>query len=155
MTIQVGDTAPDFTLGSTGGGQLTLSDAWREQPVVLVFFPLAFSGRCQGELCEIRDNIAVFEDAGVRVIGISVDSGFAQAAWAEQQDYTFDLVSDFWPHGAVAQEYGVFIPERGVAGRGSFLIDTNGVVRWSVVTDDTTVVRPLDGYRDALESLVD
>ncbi|GAA2014313.1 peroxiredoxin [Microbacterium ulmi] len=153
MTIRTGDQAPDFTLPAAAGGTLTLSDAWRGSPVVLVFFPLAFSGRCQAELCEIRDNIGVFQDAAVRVIGISVDSHHSLRAWAEQQGYGFDLVSDFWPHGEVAGAYGVFLRDRGIAARASFLIDTEGAVRWSVVTPDTTVVRPLDGYREALATL--
>ena len=153
MTLEIGDQAPDFTLLTQAGEPLTLSEAWRESPVVLVFFPLAFSGRCQGELCEIRDNIAVFEDASVRVIGISVDSHHALRVWAEQQGYDFDLVSDFWPHGEVARAYEVFLADRGVATRASFLIDTEGVVRWSVV-NDTTSPRPLSAYREALAAFV-
>lgn len=153
MTIEIGDTAPDFTLPLAGGGTVTLSDAIREKPVVLVFFPLAFSGRCQAELCEIRDNIAVFDDARVRVIGVSVDSHFTLQAWREQQGYGFDLASDFWPHGEVAGAYQVFLHERGVAARASVLIDTNGVVRWVTETADTSQVRPFNGYREALASL--
>jgi len=153
MTIRIGDQAPDFTLRTAAGETLTLSDAWRESPVALVFFPMAFSGRCQGELCEIRDNIGLFQDAEVRVVGISVDSPFSLHAWAEQQGSPFDLVSDFWPHGEVAAAYDAFIPERGVAARASFLIDTEGAVRWSVVNRDTSVIRPLAAYREAVASL--
>ncbi len=153
MAIRTGDTAPDFTLPAAGGGTLTLSDAWRDSPVVLVFFPLAFSGRCQGELCEIRDNIALFEDAAVRVIAISVDSHFSLQAWAQQQGYGFDLVSDMWPHGEVAGAYEVFLAERGIAARASFLIDTAGIVRWSTQTQSPAEVRPLDAYREALATL--
>lgn len=152
MSIEIGESAPDFTLPRAGGGTLTLSELWADTPVVLVFFPLAFSGRCQGELCEIRDNLAVFEDAAVRVVGISVDSHFSLAAWAEQQGYTFDLVSDIWPHGEVAKTYGVFLEERGIATRASFLIDTDGVVRWSLVTDPASP-RPLSAYREALAAV--
>ncbi|MFV0320636.1 MAG: peroxiredoxin [Microbacterium sp.] len=152
MTVQTGDQAPDFTLPIAGGGTLTLSDAWRDSPVVLVFFPLAFSGRCQAELCEIRDNLALFEAASVRVIGVSVDSHFSLRAWAAEQGYGFDLASDFWPHGEVAGAYGVFLHEKGFADRASFLIDQHGVVRWSVVTDPGTS-RALDAYRDALATL--
>lgn len=152
MTLEIGDQAPDFTLVTQAGEPLRLSSVWRESPVVLVFFPLAFSGRCQGELCEIRDNIAIFEDASVRVVGISVDSHHSLRAWAEQQGYGFDLVSDFWPHGEVARAYEVFLEDRGFATRASFLIDTEGVVRWSVVTDPSTP-RPLEAYREALAGL--
>lgn len=153
MTLEIGDQAPDFTLLTQAGDAFTLSEAWRESPVVLVFFTLAFSGRCQGELCEIRDNIAVFQDASVRVVGISVDSHHALRAWAEQQGYGFDLVSDFWPHGEVARAFEVFLADRGVATRASFLIDTEGVVRWSVVNDPTSP-RPLSAYREALAAFV-
>lgn len=153
MAIEIGDTAPDFTLPLAGGGTVTLSEAISQSPVVLVFFPLAFSGRCQAELCEIRDNIGVFEDARVRVVAVSVDSHFALQAWAEQQGYGFDLASDFWPHGEVAGAYQVFLHDRGVAARASFLIDTSGVVRWSTVTPDTTQVRAFGGYREALAAL--
>lgn len=155
MAIECGDTAPDFTLARAGGGTLTLSEAWRDAPVVLVFFPLAFSGRCEGELCALRDDIAMFDDAGVRLIAISVDSHFSLAAWAREQGYGFDLVSDFWPHGEVAGAYDVFLHERGVAARASFLIDRGGVVRWSTVTEDTTVVRPIEEYRQALAAFRD
>ncbi|MFT4230723.1 MAG: peroxiredoxin, partial [Microbacterium sp.] len=149
MTIDIGNQAPDFTLPLAGGGELTLSDAWRDSAVVLVFFPLAFSGRCQAELCEIRDNIAAFEDAAVRVVAISVDSHHSLRAWADEQGYGFDLVSDFWPHGDVAAAYGVFLHDRGIATRASFLIDRGGVVRWSTVTDPGTS-RPIGAYREAL-----
>lgn len=152
MPIRAGDQAPDFTLPSHRGDAVRLSDAWREGPIVLVFFPFAFSGRCQGELCEMRDNIGVFQAAGVRILGISVDSTFALGAWAEQQGYPFDLLADFWPHGEVARAYDVFDERGGMAVRGSFLIDRHGVVRWSVVNDRTTV-RALDEYREALAAL--
>lgn len=153
MAIEIGDTAPDFTLPLAGGGTLSLSAALRRSPVVLVFFPLAFSARCQGELCEIRDNIGVFEDARVRVVAVSVDSHYALHAWALQQGYGFDLASDFWPHGEVAEAYDVFLRGRGVAARASFMIDTAGIVRWTTVTSDTTEVRAFDGYREALAAL--
>lgn len=153
MAIRIGDTAPDFTLPRAGGGTLTLSDAWRESPVALVFFPLAFSGRCQSELCDLRDNIAMFRDARVRLVAVSVDSHYSLRAWAEQQGYGFDLLSDFWRHGETAGAYEVFLHERGVAARASFLIDTSGAVRWSTMTEDTTVTRPVAAYREALATL--
>ncbi len=152
MTIEIGDQAPDFTLPTAAGGRLTLSEAWRESPVVLVFFPLAFSGRCQEELCAVRDDITLFEDASVRVVAVSVDSPFALRAWAQQQGYGFDLVSDFWPHGDVAGAYGVFRRDRGVADRASFLIDREGVVR-SIIVAEPGATRPIDAYREALAAV--
>ena len=88
--------------------------------------PFAFSGICTGELCEIRDNLALFEDADAAVLAVSVDSKFAQRAYAEKEGYGFDLLADFWPHGAVASAYGVFDPESGMALRGTFIIDADG-----------------------------
>ncbi len=152
MTIAIGDQAPDFTLPTAGGGSFTLSEALADGPVVLVFFPLAFSGICQGELCEIRDNLAEFDDARVRVVACSIDSPYSLGTWAEQQGYTFTLASDMWPHGEVAQRYGVFVPERGIATRASFLIRPDGVVTWSVVNAPNQA-RPLEGYREALAAL--
>ena len=113
---------------------LPLSQFRGEKPVVLVFFPLAFSGICTGELCELRDNLKAFETDGIELIGISVDSHFALRAWGDQEKYTFSLLSDFWPHGAVASEYGVFVEDAGIANRGTFVIDRDGIIAASIVT---------------------
>ena len=105
-----------------------------------------------GELCELRDNLEDFEAAGVTLLGISCDSVFAQKAWSEQEGFEFDLLSDFWPHGDVARAYGVLDEANGLALRGSFLVDADGIVRWSVV-NPRGQRRDLDGYRRALEQL--
>jgi peroxiredoxin len=132
MAVEVGDRAPDFKLTDQHGTPVKLSD-FRGKKVVLVFYPLAFSGVCQGELCEIRDELPRFGGDDVQVLAVSVDSMFSHRSWADQQGYQFPLLSDFWPHGKVAQEYGVFDDTRGVATRGTFIIDAEGVVRWKVV----------------------
>jgi peroxiredoxin len=153
MTVlNPGDPAPDFTLNDTHGTPVHLADALAEGPVLLVFFPFAFSGICTGELCELRDNIEDFQAAGVRLLAVSTDPMFALKAFGEKEGYAFDLLSDFWPHGAVASAYGVFNADRGMAIRGSFLIDGNGVVRWSVVNQPGER-RDLEGYRAALAQL--
>lgn len=149
---QVGDLAPDFTLVDTHGTPVRLG-ALRGAPVAIVFVPFAFSGVCTGELCELRDNLAAFDRAGVRLLVISCDSMFALRAWAEQDGYPFELLSDFWPHGEVARAYGVFDDERGLAWRGSFLLDAQGVVSWSVV-NPRGQARDLAGYLGAIEQLV-
>jgi len=146
-----GDVAPDFVLTDTHGTPVELR-ALRGAPVLAVFVPFAFSGTCTGELCELRDNLALFTEAGVELLVISTDPVFSLKAWAQQEGYTFALLSDFWPHGAVAKEYGVFDENRGMAVRGSFLIDAEGVVRWSVVNSPGEP-RDLSGYREALASL--
>jgi len=146
-----GDVAPDFVLTDTHGTPVELR-ALRGTPVLVVFVPFAFSGTCTGELCELRDNLSVFTEAGVELLVISTDPVFSLKAWAEKEGYTFELLSDFWPHGAVAKEYGVFEESRGMAVRGSFLIDAEGVVRWSVVNSPGEA-RDLTGYREAIAAL--
>lgn len=148
---QPGELAPDFVLTDTHGSPVRLSEL-RGAPVVLVFVPFAFSGICTGELCELRDNVALFDDAGVRLLVVSCDPMYTQRAWAEQEGYAFDLLSDFWPHGQVATAYGVFDAERGLAARGSFLVDADGVLRWAVVNPPGQA-RSLAGYREALTAL--
>lgn len=149
--IAVGDTAPDFELVNQFGETVRPSEL-RGEPVTLVFFPLAFSGRCQGELCELRDNLAMFQDAGSRLVGVSVDSKWALRAWAEEQGYDFTLLADFWPHGEVARAYGVFLDEPGFATRATFVIDADGVVRAAFATSPGEP-RPLSAYREALAAL--
>ncbi|MEJ2857823.1 MULTISPECIES: peroxiredoxin [unclassified Saccharothrix] len=133
MSVEVGSQAPDFTLNDYNKQPVTLSSFRGERNVLLVFYPFAFSGICTGELCQVRDELATYESENVQVIGVSVDTPFSLKAWAEQQGYTFPLLSDFWPHGAVASEYGVFNEAAGLANRGTFLIDTEGVVRYAEV----------------------
>jgi len=147
----VGVPAPDFELVNQFGEPVRLSEL-RGRAVVLVFFPFAFSGICTGELCEIRDNLALFEDADAVVLGVSVDSKFAQRAYAEREGYTFDLLADFWPHGAVAEQYGVFDPESGMAKRGTFIIDGDGIIRY-VVVNPRGQARDFAEYRNALAGL--
>lgn len=150
-TPVLGELAPDFTLVDTHGTPVTLS-ALRGSPVVIVFIPFAFSGTCRGELCEIRDNIAAFDSAGVRVLVVSCDSTFTLRAWREQEGYGFDLLSDFWPHGDVARAYEVFDEKAGRPLRGSFLVDADGVLRWSVV-NPAGQARDLAAYRAAIAEL--
>lgn len=147
----VGAPAPDFSMPDTHGTPVTLASL-RGAPAVLVFVPFAFSGTCTGELCELRDNLAEFAAAGVRLLGVSCDPMFSLRAWAEHEGYTFDLLSDFWPHGAASRAYGVFDEASGHALRGSFLVDAEGVLRWSVV-NPRGQARPLAAYREALAAL--
>ena len=133
MAVEVGSKAPDFTLNDLNREKVSLEALRSGKNVLLVFYPFAFSGTCQGELCQVRDEIAEFQNDTVQVVGISVDAPFSLKAWAQQQGYTFPLLSDFWPHGEVAKAYGVFNEAAGMANRGTFLIDTTGVVRFAEV----------------------
>ncbi|MBT8160237.1 MULTISPECIES: peroxiredoxin [Arthrobacter] len=147
----VGQEAPDFELVNQYGEPVRLS-ALRGRNVVLVFFPFAFSGICTGELCEIRDNLAVFEHGNATILGVSVDSKFALRAYADKENYEFDLLADFWPHGAVAEQYGVFDSSSGMSLRGTFIIDASGIVRY-VVVNPRGQARDLGEYREALSAL--
>ncbi|MBB5152892.1 peroxiredoxin [Saccharopolyspora phatthalungensis] len=133
MTVEVGAQAPDFTLPDFNKEKVSLADFQGKKNVLLVFYPFAFSGICQGELCQVRDDLGEFQNDKVQVLGVSVDSPFALKAWADVEGYTFPLLSDFWPHGEIAKAYGVFNEAAGMANRGTFLIDTEGKVRFAEV----------------------
>ncbi len=152
MTLPVGALAPDFTLRDQFGQSVSLRDALAESPVALVFFPLAFTGTCTGELCELRDNLALFGDAGVRLLGISVDSTATLRVFAEREGYDFTLLGDFWPHGDVAQAYDAFLPEKGFATRATYLIAQDGHIAAAFATSPGEA-RELAAYREALASL--
>ena len=98
MAVETGAAAPDFTLPDTGRTPVTLSELWRARPVLLVFYPFAFSHICEGEICQVRDELAGYTDENVQVVGVSVDTPFTLKAWADRQGLTFPLLSDFWPH---------------------------------------------------------
>jgi mycoredoxin-dependent peroxiredoxin len=129
MPLAAGDQAPDFTLQDQNGQEQTLSGFRGERNVLVVFYPLAFSGICTGELNKLRDDLAEFAD--VQVLAVSVDSVYTLRAWSEQEGYNFPLLADFWPHGKVAQDYGVFNDKAGIANRGTFLVGTDGVIRFA------------------------
>jgi peroxiredoxin len=129
-----------------------LSDFRGKKPVVLVFYPLSFSGVCTGELCEIRDNFDKFASSDVELMAISVDSKYVQKVFAEHEGYKFSVLADFWPHGQVAQDYGVFLEEHGIANRGTFVIDKEGILVSKFVTAPGQA-RSLDEYSRALASL--
>ena len=152
MTVDVGQEAPDFEVKGTDGEIHKLSDHRGKDNVVLVFHPFAFTGICQDELCSLRDDIARFEAANAQVYGVSCDSTHAQKKWAEEQGYNFPLLSDFWPHGGVARSYGVFDEKLGIATRGTFIIDKDGVVRWKIV-NPIPQARDIADYQKALASL--
>jgi peroxiredoxin len=152
MAVEIGDKAPDFELTNQHGEAIKLSSFAGKKPVVLVFYPLSFSGTCTGELCELRDNFAAFESKDVELMAISVDSKYTQKLFAEKEGYKFQVLADFWPHGGVAQQYGVFKEDLGFAMRGTFLIDTDGVVRAKFVNGPGEA-RDLASYHQALAAL--
>ncbi len=128
--LAVGSAAPDFTLKDQNGRPVSLAD-FRGKNVFIVFFPLAFTGICQGELDEIRDHLPRYENDDTQTLAVSVGPPPTHKVWSIQSGFTFPVLSDFWPHGAVAQAYGVFNEDAGVPNRGTFLIDRSGIIRFA------------------------
>jgi|SRR5579875_2377244 len=152
MAVEIGQQAPDFELRDQNGTPVRLSQFHGSKNVVLVFYPLAFSGVCSTELCAMRDEFPEVTRDDVELLTVSVDSTFTHKAWADAEKFGFGLLSDFWPHGAVAKSYGVFNDDMGIATRGTFIIDKAGVVRWKVV-NPIPQARDLAGYQKALAAL--
>ena len=152
MSLTIGQPAPDFTLVNQFGEKVTLSSFQGKKSVVVVFIPFAFTGTCTGELCALRDDLTAFQNEGVELLAVSCDSMFTQKVFATEERYDFPVLSDFWPHGAVAQAFGVFNEERGCAFRGTFIIDKEGILRWQVV-NGMGDARNIADYKAALATL--
>lgn len=150
--VDVGDQAPDFELPDQDRRPVRLSSFRGSKNVVLVFYPLAFTGTCQGELCAIRDSIEDFSGEDVQTLAVSVDSAPVHKKWADEQGYTFPLLADFWPHGEVARQYGVLQEDLGLALRGTFIIDRQGAVAYKVV-NAIPDARDTAAYREVLARL--
>jgi len=152
MTLSIGTAAPDFELSDQHGNKVSLSSFKGKKNVVLLFIPFAFTGTCTGELCAMRDDLSTFQNDNVELLAISCDSMFTQRVFAEKEGYNFPVLADFWPHGAVAQSYGIFDDAHGCALRGTFVIDKEGIIRWSVV-NGLGDARSNDDYKTALAAL--
>jgi peroxiredoxin len=151
---KVGDPAPDFELPDAQLSPVRLADFRGKAPVLLVFYPFIFTRVCSGELAALRDAHGTFDEQRVQLLAVSCDPPAALREFADQRGIGYPLLSDFWPHGAVARAYGVFDEATGAAHRGSFLIDRDGVVRWTVV-NAIADPRDLEDYRRAIASLTD
>ncbi|MCX5201426.1 peroxiredoxin [Streptomyces sp. NBC_00237] len=152
MAIEAGTAAPDFELKDNHGRTVRLSDFKGEKNVVLLFYPFAFTGVCTGELCALRDALPTFQNDDVQLLAVSTDSIHSLRVFAEQEGLEYPLLSDFWPHGNVSRAYGVFDEEKGCAVRGTFVIDKEGTVRWTVV-NGLPDARDLNEYVKALDTL--
>lgn len=128
-----GAAAPEFTLPDQHGASVSLRQLCDAGPVAVIFFPYAHTSICTSELRAIAERLGEFDSFGVTPVAISCDSMFTLRVLSDSEGLDFRLLSDFWPHGRVASEYGVFDAERGCALRGSFLVDQGGTVRWRVV----------------------
>ena len=149
--LPVGSLAPDFTLRDQHGQDVPLLGL-QGRPVLLVFYPWAFSRVCTGELATLRDVRRSVADLGGVLLGLSCDPVYSLRVFAETERLDYPLLSDFWPHGAVASAYGVFDESRGCARRSSFLLDGAGIVRWSV-HNDVSQAREVTEHLDALDDL--
>lgn len=144
----VGELAPAFSLLDQHGRTVTL-ESFRGIGVLVVFIPFAFSDTCTNELMDLRGAEDLLGNEDVKVVVVSCDSIYTLKAWADAHAYDGGILADFWPHGAAARAYGVFNEDKGLANRGSFLIDGDGIVRWAIVSP-MGQARDLDDYRAAL-----
>jgi len=151
MAVKTGDAAPGFDLEVSGSERVRLSDFRGRSNVLLVFHPFAFTPVCEDEARDLQENLPAFRDASTEIVFVSCDTSAARQAWKKQIGAAFTFASDFWPHGAAAKAYGVFNEQNGGPHRGTFLIDRDGTVIWSLVKEN-------DEYRaelvpDSLDTL--
>lgn len=163
MSIKVGDQAPDFTLVSqtaNGPELVTLSDLIGKSNIVLLFVPMAFTGGCTAEFCEISKGISEYDALDAKVLGISGDNPFAQEAWAQKEGITITLLSDY--EHAVTEAYGVaykqFLPEKnlimgGVPKRSAFVVDKAGVIQYAEVQEHPKDMPNFEAIKELLRSL--
>ncbi|MBH0054056.1 MULTISPECIES: redoxin domain-containing protein [unclassified Salinibacterium] len=152
MTITRGAVAPDFELRNQHGQTVSLQELLSRRAVLVVFIPLAFSPVCAAEVAQLNDWHDIAASAGVEVVVISVDSVATLRAWSDDTGFRLSLLSDFWPHGAVAKQFEVFLEDKGFARRASFLIDHNGVVQ-SVIESALGEPRAFSDYEHAIVAL--
>lgn len=151
MPLEVGSVAPDFTLLNQDREPVSL-DSLKGSKSVIVFIPFAFTRTCEGELCQIRDEYSLFDEADARVVAITCNTLHANRVWAEQQGFQFDLLSDFWPHGATARLYDTFNETFGYAERTTYFLDADGVIVDVSRSENLGEARPFEDYRAAISS---
>jgi glutaredoxin-dependent peroxiredoxin len=156
MSISVGNFAPEFTLKDTDGNDIGLGELRGTNNLLILFFPLAFTGVCTKEVCYIRDHLSVYESLNAKVIGISVDSFFTLKEFKKMQDLNFILLSDF--NKEASKAYGVlyddFFGMTGVAKRAAFLVDTDGVIRYHEIVDKPSDLPDFNSIEETLSKLL-
>lgn len=154
MKIEIGQKAPSFTLLDTEKNEVTLEN-YKGKNVLLLFFPLAFTGTCTAELCAMRDDIASYNNANAQVFGISVDSRFVLAKFKEEQKLNFPLLSDFNKEASTAYDaiYADFIGMKGVSKRSAFVIDKEGIVRYAEVLEKASDLPDFTAIKKVLAGL--
>ena len=152
MSAQVGSNAPPFSMKDQDGNEVTL-DGLPRRKTLLVFIPFPFTGICEGELCEIRDNLDDLSNIDAQVVVITCDTRYSNKKWAEENGFNFPILSDFWPHGQAAQQYGCFDHALGVAQRATYVLDSDLVVRDIISTETLATPRAFKSYNEALQSI--
>ena len=152
MALENGQRVPDFELNDQHGQAVRLSSFAGDKAAVLVFYPYAFSRVCTGELSDLRDRLPDFVSDDVQLLALSCDPMFTLRAFADADDLKFPLLSDFWPHGEVSRAFGVFDEEKGCSTRSTFIVDKDGVLRWSV-HNPMGEARDLEEYARVLQGL--
>ena len=152
MPIAVGQTAPDFTLKDQSQKEIKLADFSGKRNVVLIFYPLDFSPICTNEHACFVNDLKQFEKLDAQVLGLSVDSVWAHKAFAEKMGISYPLLADFHPKGAVADKFGMYLPEKGITGRAIAIIDKAGKIAW-FKNYDIPVVPDMKEVAQALEAV--
>jgi peroxiredoxin len=150
--LRLGDLAPDFTLRDQFGQHVTLSEFRGKKAVAIFFYPFAFSGVCTGELSGIRDRLDEFLTFDTEILAVSCDPIYSIRAFSDTDGLNFPLLSDYWPHGEVTRAYDVFDDDRGCPRRSSFVVDREGLVRWTV-HNEKSEARDLDEHLVQLRAL--
>ena len=145
--------APAFALPDHHGAEQSLAAVLTRRPALLVFYPFAFSSICGNELTELQGHLQpTLAQRDIQLLAISCDPVYALRTYADREEFSFPLLSDFWPHGEAARAYGVFDEARGCATRGSFLVAQDGTIRWSLL-NPISEARPLSAYHEAIALL--
>lgn len=152
MAAEIGAPAPAFTLRDQQKNEVSLAD-FAGKKTLVVFIPFPFTGTCEGELCEIRDNLSELQSADAEVVVITCDTLHANRMWSELQGFDFKILSDFWPHGEVTKAYGCFNEATGSANRSTYVLDEDGVVTEIIATDSLGVAREFPAYTKALAKI--
>ena len=152
MPAVIGQPAPDFSLRDQQNNTVSLADL-RGHKALIVFIPFPFTGICDSEACAIRDDLGTLEGLGAKVVIITTHAGPTNRRWAAENKLNLSVLADYWPHGAVAQQYGAFNEAIGVPMRESFVLDQNGVVRAVVKSDQLSQAREHEAYVRALSAI--
>jgi peroxiredoxin len=152
MAAEIGSQAPSFSLFDQSRNPVALDD-FDGKKTLVVFIPFPFTGICSGEICAIRDGLADLSALEANVVVITCDTVPSNNRWSEDNGFGFPVLSDFWPHGAVATAYGAFNEAVGSANRQTFILDEGGTVRAIVKTDSLGTAREFDEYVEALAAL--